>query len=352
MDLINPCKRRPWIIAGPCSAETEEQLLETAKSIQFNIDLFRAGIWKPRTRPDSFEGVGDKGLEWLKSIKLETNLPVATEVGNAQHVEKCLAAGIDAVWLGARTTVNPFYVQEIAEALRGVKIPVFVKNPLHPELSLWIGALERLNKVGIDQLVAIHRGFFTLEQSAFRNEPKWEIPIKLKNEYPNLPILCDASHISGNTNMIHEVSQTALDLNMDGLMLETHNNPLSALTDAAQQITPPGLISLTESLVLREASASDQYFNEQLKKLRDSIDQVDKKLLMIIKERTDIVREIGAFKKENSVTILQIERWFEILSTRQKMGVACDLEKQMVLEMFELIHKHSILTQTEIMKKN
>ena len=216
MDIKSPFHKKPWMIAGPCSAESQEQLLATAKAIQSDTDLFRAGVWKPRTRPNSFEGIGEQALEWLQVVKQETELRIATEVANAQHVEKCLQTGIDVLWLGARTTVNPFYVQEIAEALKGVDIPVLVKNPLHPELSLWIGAFERLNKAGINQLAAIHRGFFTLEQSAFRNEPKWEIPIRLKKKCPELPIICDPSHISGNTAMIQEVAQTALDLNMDG----------------------------------------------------------------------------------------------------------------------------------------
>ena len=351
MDIKTPFHKKPWMIAGPCSAESQEQLLSTARAIQSNSDLFRAGVWKPRTRPNSFEGIGEQALEWLQVVKQETNLRVATEVANAQHVEKCLQADIDVLWLGARTTVNPFYVQEIAEALKGVDIPVLVKNPLHPELSLWIGALERLNKAGINQLAAIHRGFFTLEQSAFRNEPKWEIPIRLKKKYPELPIICDPSHISGNTAMIQEVAQTALDLNMDGLMVETHVSPQIALSDADQQITPKQLANLISSLVLRETSAEDKNFKEQLKKLRMLIDEVDMKLLQVMGERTKLVQEIGRFKKENSVTILQIERWFEILKTRQEMGVSCDLENQMVLELFELIHKHSILTQTDIMKK-
>ncbi len=351
MDIKIPFHKKPWMIAGPCSAESQEQLLATAIAIKSEADLFRAGVWKPRTRPNSFEGIGQQALEWLQLVKQETDLRIATEVANAQHVEKCLHAGIDVLWLGARTTVNPFYVQEIAEALKGVDIPVLVKNPLHPELSLWIGALERLNKVGVNQLAAIHRGFFTLEQSAFRNEPKWEIPISLKKKCPELPIICDPSHISGNTTMIQEVSQIALDLNMDGLMVETHISPQTALSDPEQQITPEQLANLISSLVLRDTSAEDKNFNTILKKIRKSIDEVDMKLIEVIGERTKLVQEIGRFKKDNSVTILQIERWFEILKTRQDMGASCDLENKMVSELFELIHKHSILTQTDIMKK-
>lgn len=352
MEIKNPFHKKPWVIAGPCSAESQEQLLATAKAVQADADLFRAGVWKPRTRPNSFEGMGEQALVWLQIVKQETGLRVATEVAKAQHVDKCLKAGIDVLWLGARTTVNPFYVQEIAEALQGVDIPVLVKNPLHPELSLWIGALERLNKVGVHQLAAIHRGFFTLEQSAFRNEPKWEIPIELKRRCPALPIICDPSHISGNTAMISEISQIALDLNMDGLMIETHIKPSEALSDSEQQLTPTDLSHVIQSLIYRKATAPNEEFNEQLKQLRKAIDGVDTQLLKVLSERTKLVEQIGHYKKENSVTILQIERWFEILKTRQQMSELHELDAQMVSEMFELIHKHSILTQTEIMKKS
>lgn len=352
MQLKNPLHTKPWIIAGPCSAESQDQVIATANRLKDKIHLFRAGVWKPRTKPNSFEGIGKEALKWLKEVKVQTGLKVTTEVANAQHVELCLKAGIDVLWLGARTTVNPFYVQEIAEALRGVDIPILVKNPLHPELGLWMGALERLNKVGIDQLAAIHRGFYTLEQSAFRNEPKWELPIELKRQCPELPIICDPSHISGKTDMIFEIAQTALDLNMDGLMIETHISPEQALSDAQQQIRPQDLKRLINNLVLRNPSANNKGFNEQLKKLRYAIDEVDQKLLEVMSERTSLVKEIGKFKKENKVTILQIERWFEILETRQEMGVKKELKNQMVSEIFELIHKHSILLQTEIMKNS
>ena len=348
--LKNQDTVRPWIIAGPCSAESQEQLLQTAHAVQASTHVFRAGVWKPRTRPNSFEGMGEQALEWIQVVKQEVGIPVATEVAKAEHVEKCLKAGVDVLWLGARTTVNPFYVQEIAEALKGVDIPVLVKNPLHPELSLWLGALERLHKVGVTQLSAIHRGFYTQEQSAFRNEPKWELPIELKRQCPDLPILCDPSHISGNTDLIKEVSQTAMDLNMDGLMIETHHHPAQALSDAEQQLTPPQLKHLIESLVYRSASAPDAHFNEQLKQLRTVIDGVDSRLLEVLKERTALVEEIGRYKKENGVTILQIERWFEILQTRQEMGLLKGLDTKMVSELFKLIHKHSVLTQTGIMK--
>lgn len=342
---------KPLIIAGPCSAESQEQLLTTAQGLKDKATIFRAGVWKPRTRPNSFEGVGEKALEWLKVVKQETALKVATEVANAQHVEACLKAGIDVLWLGARTTVNPFYVQEIAESLRGVDINVMVKNPLHPELSLWVGAIERLNQVGVSQLSAIHRGFFTLEKSAFRNEPKWEIPIKLKRLIPDLPIVCDPSHISGAPQMLGEVSQTAMDLNMDGLMIETHHNPSVALSDSQQQITPVELTLLLDNLILRTSTNTNTEFRTLLNKLRLEIDSIDKKLVDIVGQRTEIVREIGRYKKENAVTILQIERWFEILKTRKDLGEDSNLDPQMIGELFELIHKHSVLTQTHILNK-
>ena len=342
---------KPLIIAGPCSAESQEQLLTTAQGLKDKATIFRAGVWKPRTRPNSFEGVGEKALEWLKVVKQETALKVATEVANAQHVEACLKAGIDVLWLGARTTVNPFYVQEIAESLRGVDINVMVKNPLHPELSLWVGAIERLNQVGVSQLSAIHRGFFTLEKSAFRNEPKWEIPIKLKRLIPDLPIVCDPSHISGAPQMLGEVSQTAMDLNMDGLMIETHHNPSVALSDPQQQITPVELTLLLDNLILRTSTNTNTEFRTLLNKLRLEIDSIDKKLVDIVGQRTEIVREIGRYKKENAVTILQIERWFEILKTRKDWGEDSNLDPQMIGELFELIHKHSVLTQTHILNK-
>jgi len=342
---------KPLIIAGPCSAESQEQLLATAKGLEDKATIFRAGVWKPRTRPNSFEGVGQKALEWLKVVKQETSLKVATEVANAQHVEACLKVDIDVLWLGARTTVNPFYVQEIAEALRGVDVKVMIKNPLHPELSLWMGAIERLNQVGISQLSAIHRGFFTLEKSAFRNEPKWEIPIKLKRLVPELPIICDPSHISGAPQMLSEVSQTAMDLNMDGLMIETHHNPSIALSDAQQQITPNELGVLLDNLILRTSTNTNTEFRTLLNNLRTEIDAIDKKLVDIVGQRTEIVREIGRYKKENAVTILQIERWFEILKSRKDWGHDTNLDPQMVGELFELIHKHSVLTQTHILNK-
>ena len=251
MKLDKKNKKSPYIVAGPCSAESESQILETARLIKDNIDIYRAGIWKPRTNPGSFEGVGKRGLQWLNKVQQELNVKVATEVATPKHVELCLNSGIDALWIGARTTVNPFYVQEIAEALNGVDIPIFVKNPIHPDIALWIGAIDRLNKNGVKKITAVHRGFFTYELSAYRNEPKWEIPIDLKRRMPELPIICDPSHITGNRNMILEVAQTSMDLDMDGLMIETHDNPNIALSDSKQQVTPTELLSLLQRLILR-----------------------------------------------------------------------------------------------------
>jgi chorismate mutase len=283
---------KPLIIAGPCSAESQEQVLTTAKNLSTDISIFRAGVWKPRTRPNTFEGIGEPALEWLKEVQNQTHLKVATEVATPEHVEKCLKANIDVLWIGARTTVNPFYVQEIAEALKGVDATVMVKNPLHPELSLWMGAIERLMMIGIKDIAAIHRGFFTLEQSVFRNEPKWELAIKLKRMHPELPIICDPSHISGSPNMIKEVSQTAMDLNMDGLMIETHYNPKVALSDAQQQITPSHLNQLIQSLVLRTEMTHNQFFNSHLNVIRQKIDSIDNELINTIAKRTDLVNEI------------------------------------------------------------
>lgn len=352
MNISDQNIKKPLIIAGPCSAESQHQLLETAHQLTNYISIFRAGIWKPRTRPNSFEGVGEKALPWLIEAKKQTGLKVATEVANTKHVEACLKANVDVLWIGARTTVNPFYVQEIASALKGVNITVMVKNPLHPELSLWMGALERLNKVGVTQLYAIHRGFFTLEKSAFRNEPKWEIPIKLKRLAPNLPLLCDPSHISGNTNMIGEVSQTAMDLNMDGLMVEVHHQPHQALSDAQQQITPKQLNKILNKLILRTSTTPNVAFISLLNKLRSQIDTIDKQLVNVVSQRTELVKEIAKYKKENGVTILQIERWFEILKTRKQWGELTNLDPQMIADLFELIHKHSVLTQTHILNDN
>ena len=349
--ILNQLSKKPFIIAGPCSAESEDQVLTTAKKLSKEVKVFRAGVWKPRTRPNSFEGVGKEALKWLQKVQQQTHLKVATEVATPEHVELCLKANIDILWIGARTTVNPFYVQEIAEALKGSKVTVMVKNPLHPELSLWMGAIERIMNVGIDDIAAIHRGFYTLEQSVFRNEPKWELAMKLKQKHPNLAMICDPSHICGNRNMIHEVSQTALDLNMDGLMIETHFNPDIALSDAKQQITPEYLNKLIKNLILRSEQTQNKEFVSQLSTIRNIIDGIDKDIVDIVAKRTELVKQIGQFKKQNSVTILQIQRWFEIMQSRTDWAESAQVDKTMIAELFELIHKHSVLLQTRIMNQ-
>jgi len=343
--------KKPYLIAGPCSAESENQLLTIAKAVEDTADVFRAGVWKPRTKPNSFEGVGKEALSWLKTIQQETSLKVVTEVATAKHVELCLESGVDMLWIGARTTVNPFYVQEIAEALRGVDIPVFVKNPIHPELGLWLGAFERLHKVGVKQLAAIHRGFYSYEKVAFRNDPKWEIPIKLREEIRDLPIICDPSHIAGKAALIEDIAQTAMDINLDGLMIETHHNPSVALSDAEQQVTPIELNRIMNNLVLRNTKLRDEEFKGQLLNFRNQIDNFDIKIIELLNNRKQVVEHIANFKNENRLTIFQIERWFEILNTRKENANLLGVDEQMVEEIFALIHKYSILTQTKIMRK-
>jgi len=343
--------KKPYLIAGPCSAESENQLLTIAKAVEGTADVFRAGVWKPRTKPNSFEGVGKDALTWLKTIQEETTLKVVTEVATAKHVELCLESGIDMLWIGARTTVNPFYVQEIAEALRGVDIPVFIKNPTHPELGLWLGAFERLHKVGIKQLAAIHRGFYSYEKAAFRNDPKWEIPIKLRKEIRDLPIICDPSHIAGKAALVEDIAQTAMDINLDGLMIETHHNPSLALSDAEQQVNPVELNSIMNNLVLRDTKLRDEEFKYQLLNFRKQIDNFDTKIIELLNNRKQVVEHIANFKNENRLTIFQIDRWFEILNTRKENANLLGVDEQMVEEIFALIHKYSILTQTKIMRK-
>ena len=343
--------KKPYLIAGPCSAESENQLLTIAKAVEGTADIFRAGVWKPRTKPNSFEGIGKDALSWLKTIQQETSLNVVTEVATAKHVELCLESGVDMLWIGARTTVNPFYVQEIAEALRGVDIPVFVKNPIHPELGLWLGAFERLHKVGVKQLAAIHRGFYSYEKVAFRNDPKWEIPIKLREEIRDLPIICDPSHIAGKAALVEDIAQTAMDINLDGLMIETHHNPSVALSDAEQQVTPKELNSIMNNLVLRDTKLRDEEFKGQLLNFRNQIDNFDIKIIELLDNRKQVVEHIANFKNENKLTIFQIDRWFEILNTRKENANLLGVDEQMVEEIFALIHKYSILTQTKIMRK-
>ena len=343
--------KKPFIIAGPCSAESENQLLEIAKEIRAKVDVFRAGVWKPRTSPKSFEGVGKKGLEWLKNVKELTGVKTITEVATPAHVELCLQFGVDMIWIGARTTVNPFYVQEIAEALEGTDTPVFVKNPIHPELSLWAGAIERLFNKGITKLAAIHRGFFNNGSSVFRNEPKWEVPIELKRNFPKIPIICDPSHLSGEASLIFELSQIAMDLDMNGLMIETHQSPKEALSDSRQQITPKELNKVLNNLILRKIKFEDDNLNQELFKMRKLIDNLDKQMVELLHYRTNFVKNIADFKLKNNITIFQLERWYEILKLRKLQANELEIDDKMVTDIFEVIHKYSIITQTQIMKK-
>jgi chorismate mutase len=346
-------KTEPLVIAGPCSAETEEQLVATAHLLAKTgrVTALRAGIWKPRTRPGEFEGIGSIGLKWLSRAKEETGLPTAIEVATAKHVEEALKAGVDILWVGARSTVNPFTVQEIADALRGVDVPVMVKNPVNPDLSLWIGALERINNAGITKLAAIHRGFSYHEKTAFRNEPMWDMAINLKTHAPNLPIINDPSHICGNRELLGYVAQKALDLDMQGLMIESHIDPSVAWTDAKQQVTPSALVDLIERLTLRKPEVKGTELKDILADLRNQIDKIDDIVFQKMGERMTIVEKIGNYKKENGITILQVNRWDEILNKRIAYAKALKLSPEFAEKLLELIHSESIRKQTEIMNQ-
>lgn len=342
---------RPLIISGPCSAETEAQMLATARQVAAtgHVHVLRAGIWKPRTRPGQYEGAGEEGLQWLAKAKQETGLPITTEVATAAHVDACLKAGVDILWVGARTTVNPFSVQEIADALRGVDIPVMVKNPVNPDLELWIGALERLNRAGITKMAAIHRGFSSFEKGPFRNAPMWDLAIELKTRIPALEMICDPSHIAGNRELIGMVSQKALDLDMSGLMIESHINPDGAWSDAKQQVTPAALGKIIEGLVVRKVSSDNKTFKDTLSILRDQIDQIDDDIMHKMAARMKISEKIGQYKKDNNVTILQVNRWEEIIQTRVGMGKAMGLDEGFTRDLLRLIHHESIQVQTKVM---
>jgi chorismate mutase len=344
---------KPVIISGPCSAETEEQTLATAQQLAATgkIHALRAGIWKPRTRPGQYEGAGEPALAWLNKAGKMTGLPTATEVANAHHVEACLKAGIDILWIGARTTVNPFSVQEIADALKGVDIPVMVKNPVNPDLELWIGAIERLSKAGIQKMAAIHRGFSATDKGAFRNAPMWDMPIELKTRIPELDIICDPSHITGNRELIALVSQKALDLNMAGLMIESHITPDQAWSDAKQQVTPAVLGKLVGELIVREAATENPEFKSELAALRDKIDRLDEDILTKLAARLKISEVLGQYKRDNNVTVLQVKRWEEIVASRMAIGKALGLSEEFTRELLKLVHIESIQIQTEVMNR-
>ena len=342
----------PVWIAGPCSAETEDQVLATARGLAATgIHMFRAGIWKPRTRPGCFEGVGSDGLPWLKKVKAETGLPIAIEVANVKHVYEAMRAGIDVVWIGARTTVNPFAVQEVADALKGVDIPVMVKNPVSPDLELWMGAMERLAAVGIKKIAALHRGFKGAQKSAVRNEPMWQVPIELRRRLPNLPIICDPSHITGRRDLIAEVSQQAMDLDFDGLMIESHCKPEEAWSDASQQMTPAALGKILADIIIREPEAKDEDFKLQVSQLRTQLDQLDNDLINLLSDRMAIVEKIGLLKKKSNVTVLQASRWDETLKHVRRHGEEHGFDEAFVDTLFKTIHQESINRQEKILKK-
>lgn len=342
---------KPVIIAGPCSAETEDQVLITAKSlVSKGIRIFRAGIWKPRTRPNAFEGIGSIGLQWMKRAKEETGILLATEVATPEHLEECLEAGIDIFWIGARTSANPFAMQELAEAMKGMDLPVLVKNPVNPDTDLWQGAIERLQIAGIKRIGAVHRGVSSYDPGPYRNVPLWEMPIELKRRIPDITMLCDPSHIAGNRIMIESVAQKAFDLNFDGLMIETHNDPDHAWTDAQQQINPDQLERMLQSIKLRIVHPEGISY-EKLDNWRDKIDELDLQMLEILLKRMEIVHEIGRYKKANNMTILQPERWNNVLMKNIRQSEEKQLGKDLITKIFFAIHEESIRKQTEIMNK-
>lgn len=342
--------KRPILIAGPCSAETEEQVLATARGLKDQgVDLFRAGIWKPRTRPGAFEGIGTQGLKWLKRVKIETGLPVTTEVANAQHVYDCLKFGIDVLWIGARTTVNPFSVQEIADALEGTDIPVLVKNPVNPDYKLWVGALERLHKAGLRRVAAIHRGFSSYGDSKYRNVPRWQMAIDLMQEFPDLEVICDISHICGRRDILAETAQKSYDLNFDGLMVEVHPTPDQAWSDAAQQVTPERFGEMTRALVRRAVTTDDPDFLASMENSRSAIDDIDEEIIHLIAQRMHLVKEIGAIKKDKNIAVLQPERFRALREALQKRGEKNELSPEFIAMFLEAIHQESINQQEQIL---
>ena len=339
----------PLVIAGPCSAETEDQVLKIAHELKnSDVSIFRAGIWKPRTRPGMFEGVGAIGLKWLQKVKEETGLLIATEVANSNHVKLALDHDVDILWIGARSTVSPFIVQEIADALEGTDKIVLVKNPVNPDLALWLGGIERLYSANIKKLGVIHRGFSTYEKTNYRNNPEWQLPIELQNRFPDLPLICDPSHIAGRRDILQDISQTALDLNFDGLMIETHTNPDKAWSDAAQQITPKVLIKMMEDLKMRKITNEELDYKNSLNTLRTQIDVIDHGLLDNLGKRMKVAIEIGNLKKKKNVAVLQTKRWNEILGKMILDGEKKGLSEEFILRMFKAIHQESINHQKRV----
>lgn len=344
---------RPSVVAGPCSAETEEQVMETAKGLrELGINVYRAGIWKPRTHPGSFEGMGVQGLKWMQRAKKEYGLKIATEVASEKHVFECLKFGVDLVWLGARTTANPFLVQEIADALKDTDIPVLVKNPVNPDLDLWIGALERLNRAGIKKLGVIHRGFSTFDKIKYRNDPQWQVAIELRSRYPQLPFFVDPSHMAGNREYIREISQRSLDLGFEGLMIESHCNPECALSDAKQQLTPAELRNLLENqITVRDSDSDSKEWKENIDQLRAKIDVIDENILYALGSRMNISRKIGEYKRDSNIAILQTSRWDEVLARVICKGKEHGLPEGFVRDVFNAIHEASVEVQNEIISE-
>jgi chorismate mutase len=345
--------KRPLIISGPCSAETEEQVLETAARLAATgkIDMLRAGIWKPRTKPGLFEGIGVKALAWLAQAKKNTGLPTTVEVATAKHVQDALQFDVDVLWIGARTTVNPFSVQEVADALHGVDIPVLIKNPINPDLELWSGAIERLQKAGLENIGMIHRGFSSYGNTDYRNAPMWHLPIEMKRRYPDMLLVCDPSHICGNRSMLLETAQKSIDLDFGGLMIESHIDPDNAWSDAKQQVTPERLNEIFESLIWRMENTSEQEFITALSHLREQINQVDDELLLLIGRRMKLADKIGEYKRENNITILQTNRWNEILERAYYKGEQLGLSKEFIVRYFDAVHLESINHQNKIMNE-
>jgi len=347
-----PGLEKPVIMAGPCSAESEEQLFETASALKAqNINIIRAGIWKPRTRPNNFEGVGVEALRWIQNIKKELDVKFAIEVASPNHVFEALKHGVDILWIGARSTVNPFTVQEIANALRGLDIPVLIKNPVNPDLSLWIGAIERVAQAGVTKIGAIHRGFSSFQKNKYRNSPMWQIPIELKSNMPDLPMICDPSHIAGNRDMIFDLCQRAIDLDYDGFLIESHRDPDNAWSDAKQQVTPQQLDDILHRLKIRRRTSENVEFINHLEELREKIDDVDREIFEAIATRMRLVDKIGYYKKENNVTVFQVNRWNEISRMRNDWAEKLRLNTDFMGDLFKMIHDASIKRQTEILNQ-
>lgn len=349
--VLEKWKKRPLIISGPCSAETEQQVLETAQRLANTgkVDMLRAGIWKPRTRPGSFEGIGTKGLVWLQQAKKLTGLPVTVEVATGKQVEDALHFDVDVLWIGARTTVNPFSVQEVADALRGANVPVLIKNPINPDLELWTGAVERVAKAGISQIGLIHRGFSAYGNTEYRNAPMWHLAIEMKRRNPELPIINDPSHICGRRDILMAVAQKAIDLDFDGLMIESHIDPDNAWSDAKQQITPEKLAEMLGEIVWRKEDINSEEFHAALEKLRQQINHLDDELMQILSQRMKIAEKIGEYKKNNNITILQTNRWNEILERAFKQGDKIGLSREFITKYFDAVHMESINHQNKIM---